>query len=252
MEPRAGKTKVCSCSQRAPPDFLFSTDDPQHLLQVERSFGQHVPSQEVNMINSEWRRVMPVIVVFFSAATSSFAAPIPWPTAVGGNGHTYEAILVGSNITWEAASAAAQAKGPGWHLATITSAAENTFVESIFSGNSAYFHAWSGYVHSGPWIGAFATTYTSGDWKWVTGEAFTFADWGPMEPFRNGNRISYARFGGSVVGWNDIPSGHSISPQSYIAELDGIEPPAVPAPAAILLGTLGTGLVGWMRRRRTL
>lgn len=157
----------------------------------------------------------------------SFPKAVRWEVSNGGNGHLYEVVVANGNITWEDAQEAAAHRGDSWHLATITSAAENNFVENLIVGKSDYFNCCQtsslvGRVASGPWLGATASTNTSKDWKWVTGEEFVFTDWGPFEPFGNGNRISYAEFGNSrLLAWNDIPSGHALSPQSYILECSG-------------------------------
>jgi hypothetical protein len=178
-------------------------------------------------------------------AANAYSVPFQWDIASGGNGHFYEAILVGTNITWDASRSAAQLLGGD--LATITSSAENEFVKGLFAGNSAFFYQYSTYqVHSGPWIGAYASSYTAGDWAWVTGEPFSFTAWGPSEPFKNGDHISYARFFGNPdPKWNDIPSGHAASPQSYIVEI-------VPEPTSLWLAALGFGLAGLGRGYRRL
>ncbi len=161
-----------------------------------------------------------VVCPFFISL--SHAVPVEWKAIDGGNGHLFEAVLVGNAITWEDAQAAAVAKGPGWHLATVTSSGENNFIESLFASNTSFFNCCLfpfplGRISSGPWLGGSSSTNASNDWAWVTGEPFGFADWGPTAPFGNGNHISYAEFAAArQVAWNDIPSGHSLSPQSYI------------------------------------
>ncbi|MEO8210013.1 MAG: matrixin family metalloprotease [bacterium] len=154
----------------------------------------------------------------------SYPNAVKWRKANGGNDHLYEVVFVGAQINWEDANEAAIARGGGWHLVTITSSQENNFVESLFRDDPSIFNCCQypvpvGRIAGGPWLGAKATSNTSNDWTWVTGEPFNFTDWGPLEPFGNGNRINYCQFGASqLLAWNDMPSNYFMKPLAYILE----------------------------------
>ena len=174
-----------------------------------------------------------------------------WSTTVGGNGHFYEPVLVTGGIDWEGANSAAVTRGG--YLATLTSAAENSFVYGLV-GDNPDFWRWTGpYNAEGPFLGGYqepATSNPAANWHWVTGEPWIYTNWVPIEPSgdETQNRLQffgyYARSGPQ---WNDLPHVNYFE-NGYIVEFD--QNP-VPAPAAVILGAIGLAYSGWRLRRQS-
>ena len=110
----------------------------------------------------------------FSVALSSLHAQ---PIQNSANGHWYELIILSGELTWEQArnfAAARSYNGLPGHLATVTSSDENTFIEGVIS-SAGNIDIWiGGYQLSGQ-------TQTDVGWRWVTGEPWSFTDWGLVQ-----------------------------------------------------------------------
>lgn len=177
---------------------------------------------------------------------SAQAAPVQWTVASGGNGHFYEFVVftVLGELNWLEARDAAEAAGG--YLATITSAGEQTFLESIDPPGTDSF-----------WIGASDAT-TEGVWRWETGPEtgtqfwqglaggsttapFNYAKWKVGEPNNAGDE-DYATFIGDGFGWNDDILARNII-RGYVFETP------VPLPAPIWLICSALGLIGIWRKR---
>ncbi len=128
------------------------------------------------------------------------------------NGHYYE--MVSANLNWDDAKAAAQARtylGTSGHLVTITSQAEEDFINSNFGGT--FF--WVGGVQ------APGSVEPAGGFGWVTGEPFVYTDWNSGEPNNgapdnNGSEDVIQRTSNNH--WNDVPRTFLVS--TYLAEYD--------------------------------
>ena len=100
------------------------------------------------------------------------------------NGHSYYRST--GSMTWTDARTACA--NMGGHLVTVTTPAENNFI----------FNLWP----SG-WIGL-SDEAVEGQWRWVTGEPYTWGNWNPGEPNNAGNE-DYIQFVGNGQ-WNDLPN----------------------------------------------
>jgi len=191
---------------------------------------------------------------------SSVAQAIPVQFA--DNGHFYEAVHEPNGINWT--NAKSEAEAAGGYLATITSAAENTFVFNLVSDVQFWFV--DGADNSqGPYIGGYQSENQSAPdigWNWVTGETWGYTNWASGEPndapsLDEDNQENYLQYfkvgnngGNPTPGdtWNDIPDYDQV--KGYVIEWDSNP---IPEPTTIVLmscGLLGLLSIGIRQRRK--
>ena len=133
-------------------------------------------SQEQSKMLSKITSVTAAAAVGMAATVAGAQSAVQWKVSDGGNGHWYRTVVSGS-ITWNDAQVASALLGG--HLATVTSAEEDTFAAGIASDPTAWNFA-SGF---GPWLGGYQDVASqdfsepAGGWRWVTGESWNWAAW---------------------------------------------------------------------------
>ena len=206
------------------------------------------------------------------AAPSLHAAPVQWTVAAGGNGHWYEYVSTGSifvGIGFEAARAAALGSshlGLQGYLATITSAAEQTFIQSAFPfllGFGATGNAWLG--------GSDAVV--EGQWRWLdgpeAGQPFAYTNWLLGQPvnapgFEDHDLLALninavVANAPVVYGWTSLTPAngafgyvveYGLTPNGPDDTTEPTDPNPVSEPSGALMAATALLLAGLQRRRR--
>lgn len=191
------------------------------------------------------------VILFWTA--SALAAPV----YNSSNLHWYEAIA--GEFDWSEARDAAESlpwiDGVQGHLATLTSAGEDTWVWGNL-GVDLYRYYLGGFQDP-DFDEPNLASYADG-WQWVTGETWAYTNWTSGKPNNLNNGVlgtdEDALAYWSTGEWNDLPDTKDIfGPggtryiQGYVAEFDTPEPISS---ILFVIGGISLATVGYRKRRK--
>lgn len=204
------------------------------------------------MKNNYFNTLIGIIsVITITTGAMASTVPVRWSISDGGNGNWYD--LVFESKSWDQARDAANSytvTGVQGHLATITSAEENTFLVNTFL---------PGQSGKGFWLGGFqlpGQSKTDEGWQWVTGETWNYTNWwlGNVVPEPNDwpgmgvedGQEDFMGFSHESFGqWNDTKINEPFMRSGYFVEVN-----AVPVPASIwLFMSAILGIAGYIKQR---
>jgi hypothetical protein len=154
-------------------------------------------------------RVAGLVASAIVASAASAQTAVEWKVSEGGNGHWYE-VRLNPQYTLDWFGCRDRSAQQGGHLATISSAQENTFiyncalaVPGAFNGNA---------INAGPFLGGYQppnSVEPGGGWRWVTSEPWAFSNWlgGQPDNFTGCGDLSgehHLQFIYGSSGWNDM------------------------------------------------
>jgi hypothetical protein len=136
-------------------------------------------------------------LLFCGWAKVTYADPVSIRSATWtSDGVQHEYILyTDAQVSWAGASSWISCNLLGHHLATITNAAEQTFL------NSSIFVSFRGECWLGGYQNPIDTKVTTANWTWVTGEAWFYTNWNGGEPNDFYGPGSEQYLAGNYNGW---------------------------------------------------
>ena len=194
------------------------------------------------------KKVLTISAALGIATASLTAATSPtvwfqWTSGVGANNHWYG--LSSDHDSWQAMHT--MAVGFGYHLVSVNSAAEESFLHSTF-GPQIDIPQEVEIPRQYVWIG-YNDLVSEGDFEWTDGSLDSYNNWAPFEPNNsNDEDVTVLNWDGAGR-WNDLPNS-SGEGANFLALFESVDNPVPEASDAAAVGGLAVLALGIWRARR--